>query len=241
MKPVAIFQHTEVGAPGSIAEILGALGVPVAHVNVGQGQAVPGDASAYAGLVLMGGYMGVHDDLPWMAQELALVRQAVAQGIPVMGHCLGSQMVATALGAHVTRAPTPEMGWNTIRFANTPAAQAWLGPLAGQEVRTFQWHGDTFSIPPGAEHWASSAHCAHQMFVLDGKHVGIQSHLEMTPELVALSVARNGHQLQAQAALGNPACSAWDDVLHDLPARTAAMQRTLHHIYARWAQGLVRD
>lgn len=238
---MAIFQHTEVGAPGSIDAILRDLGVPTQRIHVGRGQAVPTDASAYAGLVFMGGYMSVHDDLPWIAQELALIRQAVALGIPVMGHCLGSQLVATALGAHVTRAPTPEMGWNHIQFDDSAAARAWLGDLAGQEVLTFQWHGDTFSIPPGAQHWARSAHCAHQMFVLDGKHVGIQSHLEMTPELVALSVARNGHQLQAQEVQANPACSPWAEVLHALPARTAAMQRTLHHIYARWVQGFAPD
>lgn len=240
VKPVAIFQHTEVGAPGSIESILAELGVPSVRIRVVDGQAVPTDASAFAGLVLMGGYMSVHDDLPWIAQELALIQQAVALGIPVIGHCLGSQLIAKALGAAVTKNERPEIGWNGIEFAATPAAQDWLGDLAGQQVLTFQWHGDTFALPAGAQLLASSPWCAHQMYVLDGRHVGIQSHLEMTPELVELSMQRNGAQLRRQEALGNPACSPGDQLLQGLPERTGAMRQTLTAIYTRWVQGLVQ-
>ena len=240
MKPVAIFQHTEVGAPGSIERILQRLQVPSQRIAVVDGAPVPTDASLYSGLVFMGGYMSVHDDLPWIAQELALIRRAVAQGIPVMGHCLGSQLVATALGAPVVKAPRSEIGWNALNFHDTPAARDWLGPLAGQQALTFQWHGDTFGIPEGAEHVASSPFCENQMFVFDGRHVGIQSHLEMTPELVQLSVERNGAQLLRQEALGNPACSPSSQVLQQLQERTSAMEHTLQTIYARWVQGLAR-
>ncbi|MFN3734323.1 type 1 glutamine amidotransferase [Comamonas testosteroni] len=239
MKPVAIFQHTEVGAPGSIERILVSLGVPYERVSIVHGQAVPKDARRFSGLIFMGGYMSVHDDLPWIAQELHLIQQAVALGIPVIGHCLGSQLVATALGACVTKAKRPEIGWNSLQFHHTPAAQDWLGSLAGQEALTFQWHGDTFAIPEGADHIASSPFCDNQMFVLQGKHVGIQSHLEMTPELVQLSVARNGAQLLHQEALSNPACSPFADVLQQLETRTALMEQTLKSIYARWVEGLV--
>lgn len=239
MKPVAIVQHTEVGAPGSIEQILVNLGVPFERISIVHGQAVPEDARNFSGLVFMGGYMSVHDDLPWIAQELRLIKQAVALGIPVIGHCLGSQLVATALGASVTKAKQPEIGWSQLQFHDTPEAQDWLGPLAGQQALTFQWHGDTFAIPEGAEHIASSPFCDNQMFVLEGKHVGIQSHLEMTPELVHLSIERNGMQLLRQEALGNPACSPSADVLTQLEARTASMERTLSTVYARWVQGLV--
>lgn len=239
MKPVAIFQHTEVGAPGSIEHILAQLGVPTVRIRIVEGEVVPEDASQFAGLVFMGGYMSVNDDLPWIDQELSLIRQAVARDIPVMGHCLGSQLVAKSMGASVRQAVRSEIGWNQLQFLSTPLAREWLGGLAGQSALTFQWHGDTFEIPQGAVHCASSLFCENQMFILNGKHVGIQSHLEMTPDLVRLSVQRNGAQLARQEALNNPACSPFADVLEDLELRTATMERTLHGIYQRWVLGLV--
>lgn len=238
MKPIAIFQHTEVGAPGSIPALLHELGWSTQLVPIVDGAAVPQDASQFAGLVLMGGYMSVHDDLPWIGEELLLIQQAVQQGIPVIGHCLGSQLLATALGAQVTRNALPEMGWSRIAAASSRPAQEWFGPQAGQELLSFQWHGDTFGIPPGAERIASSVYCENQVFVADGLHLGIQSHWEMTPELVTLSVERNGHQLQMQQAAGNPACSPLADVLQDLPQRTAQMRATLKQLYQRWVRGL---
>ena len=238
MKPVGIFQHTEVGAPGSIPELLAELGVPTRVLRILDGAAVPQDPREFSGLVFMGGYMSVHDELPWIAQELALIRRAVALRIPVIGHCLGSQLLATALGADVTANALPEIGWSQLRTAPGALAQEWFGQPAGQPLLTFQWHGDTFAIPPGAERIASSAHCANQAFVADGRHLAIQSHLEMTPELVVLSVARNGAQMERQQAAGNPACSPRAEVLDDLGARTETMRASLRRLYQRWVQGL---
>ena len=238
MKPVALIQHTEVGAPGSIPQLLQELGVPVQLVRVVDGEAIPVDAGQFAGLALLGGYMGVHDDLPLIAEELRLIRQADSLEIPVIGHCLGSQLLATALGAEVTRNARPEIGWSRIAAADSALARDWFGAWAGRDLLTFQWHGDTFAIPPGAERIASSVHCANQAFVARGLHLGIQSHLEMTPELVRLSVERNGRQMDRQQAAGNPACSPRAEVLEDLPARTGEMRETLLQLYRRWARGL---
>ena len=238
MKPVAIFQHTEVGAPGTIPQLLAELDVPTQLVRILDGEPVPTDACAFSGIVLMGGYMGVHDDLPWIAQELELIRAAARQDIPVIGHCLGSQLLAAALGAEVTRNERPEIGWNQFEVDDSALARDWFGEQAGHDVLTFQWHGDTFAIPPGAQRIASSAYCANQAFVAQGRHLGIQSHLEMTPELVQLSVQRNGHQMQKQEAAGNPACSPYAEVLEQLPERTTQMRNTLKQLYGRWVQGL---
>ena len=163
---------------------------------------------------------------------------ARALEIPVIGHCLGSQLLATALGAEVTRNARPEIGWSRIAAADSALARDWFGAWAGRDLLTFQWHGDTFAIPPGAERIASSVHCANQAFVARGLHLGIQSHLEMTPELVRLSVERNGRQMDRQQAAGNPACSPRAEVLEDLPARTGELRETLLQLYRRWARGL---
>jgi GMP synthase-like glutamine amidotransferase len=236
-RPIAVFQHTEVGAPGAVVPVLQALGREVALVRIVDGEPVPKDPGAYGGLVFMGGYMSVHDPLPWIAEVLALIRRAADAGLPVAGHCLGSQLVALALGGTVEPAGRPEIGWCEIEAEDTAEARRWWGPDAGRRLQTFQWHADTFVPPPGAVRIAHGGHCASQAFVVDGRHLLLQSHLEMTPALVGLAVARNGHQLARQNALGNPACSALVDVERDLPARTAGMHRLLGRLYAQWVEG----
>lgn len=234
MKPVAIFQHTEVGAPGSVPSILDELRVPWRLIRILDGEAVPTDPTGFSGLVFMGGYMSVHDDLPWIASELALIRDADARGLPVAGHCLGSQLVAFALGGRVHRHTRPEIGWNEISLSDDLIAREWWGPYAGRTVQTFQWHGDTFVPPAGARQLARAVHCENQAFVLRDRHLMLQSHLEMTPELVELSLARNGAQLLREHAAGNPAVTSMDETRRTLPERTAAMTEVLKQIYARW-------
>jgi GMP synthase-like glutamine amidotransferase len=238
MKPVAIFQHTPLGAPGTVVPILQSLGHSVQIIRVVDGEPVPTDASAFSGLVFMGGYMGVHDDLPWIPQELALIRDADARGLPLAGHCLGSQLIALALGGQVQRHTRVEIGWNPMVAGADTVAAEWWGPFAGQPMETFQWHGDTFVPPAGAQQLASAPHCDNQVFVLDQRHLLVQSHLEMTPELVALYQTHNGAQLERQYATGNPAASPPAELQRDVQARTAQMTALLRQLYTRWVQGL---
>jgi GMP synthase-like glutamine amidotransferase len=112
---------------------------------------------------------------PGSTPSLELIREADRQGIPVIGHCLGGQLMAKAFGGTVTPNPVKEIGWG--RVAATGAAADWLGDAAGFEA--FHWHGETFSIPPGATRLLQSAHCANQAF-LRGPHLGMQCHVEMT-------------------------------------------------------------
>lgn len=236
MKPIAVFQHTEVGAPGTVVPILEALGCDVQVIKIVDGEAVPQDASGFGGIVFMGGYMSAHDDLPWIPLELALIRDADARGLPLAGHCLGSQLLALALGGKVVRHTMPEIGWQPLQTEDSAVAREWWGEFAGAEVQTFQWHADTFQPPPGAVHIARSRYCDNQACVLDDRHLMLQSHLEMTPALVEISMERNGQQLRRQHALGNPAVSDPDDLMNDLEARTASMRAILARLYARWIQ-----
>lgn len=239
MNPVAIFQHTDIGHPGAVLTTLDALGVPWELVPIVDGAAVPSSVKGYSGLILMGGSMGVHDDLPWIAHEIRLVREAHAAGLPVAGHCLGSQLLAHAFGAAVRRNPRKEIGWQRIGLDPRPETSEWFGH-AGGEHTVFQWHGDTFDLPAGAVRLATSRHCENQVFVLDGRHLAVQCHLEMTPELVVRSVRKNGHELDREVRDGNPAAGTREDTLRDLDARTAAMHAVLLPLYTRWARGLSR-
>lgn len=236
MKPIAIFQHTEVGAPGTIPDILEELGRPYRVIRIVDGDPVPAEASGFGGLVFMGGYMGVHDPLPWIRAEQDLIRQADALDIPVAGHCLGSQLLASALGARVRANHQREIGWQPISIDHNAVAEDWWGQAAGTPLLTFQWHGDTFELPSGAVRIASSAYCGNQAFVLRGLHLGVQSHLEMTPQLVELSLDRNGAQLEREYLQGNPAVTSLEETRRDVEARTQRMRAILARLYARWAR-----
>lgn len=150
-------------------------------VKLDAGESVPRDARKYSGLVFMGGPMSVNDSLPWIAPALELVRDAVRKDVPVLGHCLGGQLMAKALGGVVERNRVKEIGWGEVRVADNGVAREWLGEL--QAFETFQWHGETFSIPPGGTRVMENTHCANQAFAL-GKHFAMQCHVEMTSELI---------------------------------------------------------
>ena len=107
--------------------------------------------------------MSVNDDLPWIPPVLDLIRQAAAKNIPVLGHCLGGQLMAKALGGQVGRNAIKEIGWGTVNRVDGPEAEAWLGDL--DHFEAFHWHGETFSIPPGAVRILGNDNCANQAFV----------------------------------------------------------------------------
>lgn len=238
MKPIAILQHTEVGAPGALAGILRELGCETRTFRIFQGDAVPTSPQPFSGIVLLGGSMGVHDPLPWIADELALVRSADRLGLPLAGHCLGSQMLAFALGGKVARHVRAEIGWTQVQADDNDTARAWWGELAGRAITTFQWHQDTFTPPAGAVRLASGEHCESQAFVLHERHLLVQSHLEMTPQLVEATLQKNRKQLDRQLELGNPAVQCAEDMVRDCPAACREANRALGQLYRRWLQGL---
>lgn len=236
MKPIAIFQHTRVGEPGAVITALNQLELPWQIVPIMEGAPVPTDPEAHSGIVLMGGGMGVNDGLDWVAQEIRYVRQASDAGVPVIGHCLGGQMLATALGGSVQKGPRMEIGWQTVQYEDSPLVQEWLGPQRTPEL--FQWHQDMFLLPEGAQRLACSDVSPNQAFVFDNRHLGMQFHLEMTPELVASMSHANRGSHERELARGNPSTSSHEDMLARLEERTQAMYKMILAAYTRWARGL---
>lgn len=133
-------------------------------------------------LVVMGGPMGVYDekDHPWLAAEKHAIEKAVAAGKRVLGICLGAQIVSVVLGGTVTPNPVKEIGWFKVSLTEAGAAEPVLAGFP-DSFYAFHWHGDTFSIPPGAVHAATSAACANQAFLYQSRVVGLQFHLETNP------------------------------------------------------------
>jgi GMP synthase-like glutamine amidotransferase len=233
VKPVAIFRFSPTEGPGHFGEWLDAQGVPMRLFALDRGEAVPADSRTFAGIGMMGGPMSANDDLPWNAPLLGLLRDAVSADVPVIGHCLGGQLLARSLGARVERAAAPEIGWSDVDVIDA-ASNPWFGHRG--RFRTFQWHYDTFGLPPGATRVLTNAFNPEQAFAL-GKHVGFQCHIEMTREMVENWCAGGGDELPPQSTA---ATQSKADIFEDVDARLAALSCVADDVYAKWARGLAR-
>lgn len=231
MKPVVIFRHAAHEGPGYLAEFLDRRAIPHVLVRIDQHDPVPSSVAGYAGLVFMGGPMSVNDALPWIPPALALIREAVEQDIPVLGHCLGGQLMAKALGATVTRNAVKEIGWLPVESVASPIAREWLDGLP-PAFPVYHWHGETFAIPEGATRLLGSRDCPNQGFVL-GRHLGLQCHIEMTPEMIREWVHEAGDDLRPSSTVQSP-----EEMLREVDARAAALHRVADVLYARWVRGL---
>ena len=237
MRPVAIFRHSPTEGPGYFAIFLEHHGIPWQLVALDEGQAVPDDASAFSGLCFMGGPMSVNDSLPWIDPVCALIRDAVERKIPVIGHCLGGQLMSKALGGQVNKNPTKEIGWGQACAEDHAIARHWLGDFAGKTATVFQWHGETFTIPAGATRLLASAHCANQMFVL-GPHLAMQCHVEMTPEMIATWCGQWADE--ALSVADHPGVQTPEQMLGQIEERLPVMRELSEQLYSAWIGGLKR-
>lgn len=242
MKPIAIFQHEADTPPGYFATWLAQEGLPYTVVRLDAGDPVPQRAADFAGLCFMGGAMSVNDQLAFIEPECALIRAADAAGVPVIGHCLGGQLIAKALGAPVVRHTLKEIGWQPLYPSDPALAQEWLGPEVPERLETFQWHGDTFALPPGARNFLSSPLCANQAYVIDRgtyAHLGMQFHCEMTPELVRDWSRSGAEEIALERQAGRAAgVQAPAEICRNVEQRAAQLNRWAARLYARWVRGL---
>jgi GMP synthase-like glutamine amidotransferase len=235
MKPVGIFRSARSEGPAYFASYLERRSIPWQLVPLDEGAPVPRDPRLFSGLVFMGGPMSVNDDLPWIAPALEIVREAVRKDVPVLGHCLGGQLMSKALGGAVRPSACKEIGWGEVRVCDNGVAREWLGELAAFEA--FQWHGETFSIPPGATRVLENAHCANQAFAI-GKHFGMQCHVEMTAELLDNWLQGGAEEIEASAS--SPAVQRPEEMKADLQSRLERLHEVANRIYDRWTAGLSR-
>lgn len=195
---VILVQHAEHEEAGPLGPALVDCGLTIRTVRTFAGDPVPCAAGEAAGIVLMGGPMGVYesDRHPHLKDEIALAADALKRGLPILGICLGSQILAAAAGARVHEGPVKEIGW----FPVTLSAAGRVDPLLGAfppETVFFHWHGDTFDLPRGAVLLASSGLYPHQAFRLGARAWGVQFHPEVTPEMVDRFVAAGGAESAA--------------------------------------------
>ncbi|HWF14786.1 MAG TPA: type 1 glutamine amidotransferase [Acidimicrobiales bacterium] len=180
-----VLQHVAFEGPGAFAGAIADTGSRLELVRIDQGDTVPApDAvGAMAGLVVMGGPMGVHDDLSWLEPERALLRAAVEAGRPVLGVCLGAQQLAAALGAEVKTGPEPECGVGEVHLTTAALSDPVFGD-APSPLPCVHWHGDTFTLPDGSVRLAGNEAYENQAFRVGARAYGLQFHVEVTGSLV---------------------------------------------------------
>jgi GMP synthase-like glutamine amidotransferase len=231
MKPIAVLQHLVTDGPAYFAHWLIQAGLPSEVVHLYAGEPVPEQIAQYSGLCILGGSMSVNDGLPYQADQLRLIREAVAADVPVIGHCLGGQLMAKALGGEVGQSPNVEIGWSNLQLDDAADAR-WFG--GRQALTLFQWHGESFSIPPGGRRIVSGSLCPNQAFVVGNKHLAMQFHCEINEEKVRAWLVNDRQEL----IIRSPGVQQAEAILPTLAADVAASQQIAADIYAEWVKGL---
>ena len=184
--PWLLLQHVAFEGPGALAGAIADAGADLTILRMDRGDSLPHPDAVtdLAGLIVMGGPMSVHDDLPWLADERTLLRATVESGLPVLGVCLGAQQLAAALGATVARGPAPEYGVGEVHLTTDAIADPVFAP-APSPLPCVHWHGDTFDLPQGAVRLAGNAAYENQAFRVGDRAYGLQFHVEVTAGLAA--------------------------------------------------------
>ncbi len=186
MKPIVALRHVPHEGLGLLEGVFREQGLVYRVLDLPQDAPRSFNPDQLAGLVVLGGPMNVDqtDRFPYLADEVQWIRQAVAADLPVLGICLGSQLLAKALGGRVYANAVKEIGWYPIEFAPDAASDLLFSDAARIET-VFQWHGDTFDLPDGATLFATAPACRHQAFRHGALAYGLQFHIEVTAEIIA--------------------------------------------------------
>ncbi len=226
---VRIFRHRRCEGPGYLAEFLGRYEVPYEVVCIDEGLAVPMGLEGVGGLVLMGSAGSVNDPHSWIAQELELIRRALQRDVPVMGVCFGGQLISRALGGEVARGPRGmEIGWHPVERVQGCDCQGWLDGLP-DEITSFHWHAEVFTVPPGAVPLLHSPALYNQAFSL-GRHLAMQFHLEMTAEMIRGWIRSYSEDLRSDS----PFVQSEAQLTAALEARLASLHSSADVIYGTW-------
>lgn len=180
---VLVFRHVEFEHLGLIAPALESAGVTYEYVDLYRAPDAPVKLDSCDGVITMGGPMSANDDSPFILRELDLLREAADRSMPMLGVCLGSQLIAKALGGQVYKNSVKEIGWAPIHWTREAHHDPLFRGCAGSDV-VFHWHSDTYDLPRGATWLASSKYCMHQAYRFRSNVYGLQFHLEVTPAMI---------------------------------------------------------
>jgi GMP synthase (glutamine-hydrolysing) len=182
---IIVFQHVPYEILGTLNPLLKEAGGRVRYVNYGRSDYPKPDVSKYDALIVLGGPMGAYETVkyPHLSEEMNHIREMIERGKPVLGICLGAQLIAAALGAEVRRHHTKEIGWYKVKLTAAGKKDILFSHFAPSED-IFQWHGDTFELPDGATHLAKTKSCHQQAFRYSDNVYGFQFHMEVDEEMI---------------------------------------------------------
>ncbi|MBN2255616.1 MAG: type 1 glutamine amidotransferase [Deltaproteobacteria bacterium] len=184
MKKVLVFLHVEAEGPGTLGDFLDSFGIRVKKVRLYEGENLPSDGLKYDAIITMGGPMNVDEDdrYPFLKKEVAFLKKAVTANVPILGICLGAQLIARACRAGVTKMEQEEQGWKKVFLTDSGKRDSLFQRLPDY-MTVFQWHGDTFEIPHGGALLATARECANQAFRYRNAY-GLQFHIEVTDRMI---------------------------------------------------------
>lgn len=229
MTDILILTHVDYCPPGHLASVLEAQRLDFTVLRADLGELDGYDLDRPLAVAVMGGPMSVNDPLPWIAAEIAAIRHFIQRDIPIIGHCLGGQLIARALGASVHRMPYTEAGWQPLVRRDMHSPNPWLAHLP-REFPVFQWHGDTFALPAGAQWLLSSPWCPNQGFAWGDKVLALQGHPEVTADVVEAWLRDWSHLLDETQA----SQQGLHQMLADLPSKIAALNTVADGLYGHW-------
>ncbi len=229
MGKILVLQHHRVETPGTIGSALAGAGLSWDSVRTFDGEPVPRDLAGADGLVVMGGPMGVYetDRFAFIRDEIALIRSAIRDEKPVLGVCLGSQLLAAALDANVRPGRAKELGWHPVRLSSE-AKEDCLMRGVPETFTAFHWHGDVFDRPRGAVALASSATTPIQAFRYGESAYGFLFHMEVTADAVAAMVREFSDEARQAGADSDGIIAATARHMAELSPISAA-------VFSRWA------
>ncbi len=181
-KEVWILKHVANEGAGTIHDYLNERKIPIRFIELYRGEPIPQDLENVRAVCVMGGPMNVDDESlhPFLSAEKKFIRTLMEKNIPVLGVCLGSQLIAAALGKKVYKAPVPEIGWSDVALTPAAATDPVFSALPQRPISVLQWHEDTFDLPEGAVLLARGSEVAHQAFRVGPSAYGLQFHVEVT-------------------------------------------------------------
>lgn len=232
MRPVLILQHQTPERPAYLATWLEQHNIDYETRCAGTGEEFPATIEPYSALAVMGGGMSANDPLLSNRQAEILILQAMRLDRPVIGHCLGGQLMSRALGGTVGLSPQPEIGWQPIEYEDNPLVAHWFG--ANPTPTVIQWHYDAFTVPTGATRLAGSAACPNQAWAM-GPHLAMQFHIEMD-EAKVHNWVKDDDPLWASAREKYASVQHSDAIVQGIQPYLTQHQATADHIYRTWLQ-----
>ena len=229
MADVLILTHIDYCPPAHLAQVLQARGCGFDVLRVDLGELHGYDLERPKAVAVMGGPMSVNDPLPWIADEVAALQRFIARDIPIIGHCLGGQLLAKALGASIRCMPYTEAGWQRMQRRPEAADSPWLAHVPAA-FSIFQWHGDTFALPDGAQPLLSSQWCDNQAFAWGDKVLALQGHPEMTEALIEQWLTDWSHLLDPS----QPSQQSLEQMRVHLAQKVKALNQVAEGFYRHW-------